>query len=123
MGDFSERFMARQRNARSAAASRKTNGTAPYDGATAEDTARVKGALRGACNVTACQAPGSAIYFNRSTKAYYCEHCAGRINRANPDAVGGALCVIDPEARAEREARRISPHLPPAMAAGRANRL
>lgn len=60
-----------------------------------------KGHKDGSCNVTACQEPG-ANFFNRSTKAYYCEFCARRINNfddtrkycqetfGNPD-----LCVRD----------------------------
>lgn len=60
-----------------------------------------KGLKNGSCNRTACQDPG-ANFFNRSTKAYYCEYCARRINNfddtrkycqetfGNPD-----LCVRD----------------------------
>lgn len=40
---------------------------------------QVKGKKYGLCNVTACQKPG-AKWFNKSTKAYYCEHCATGIN-------------------------------------------
>ena len=38
-----------------------------------------KGIKGGNCNVTACQKP-NAVYFNKSTKKYYCEHCAELIN-------------------------------------------
>ena len=38
-----------------------------------------KGKKRGRCNVTACQSPG-ANYYNKSTKKYYCRHCADQIN-------------------------------------------
>lgn len=38
-----------------------------------------KGKKNGSCNVTACQAPG-ALYFNKSTKKYYCKRCADEIN-------------------------------------------
>lgn len=38
-----------------------------------------KGKKGGRCNVTACQQPG-AWYFNKSTRAYYCQDCAREIN-------------------------------------------
>jgi hypothetical protein len=41
-----------------------------------------KGLKNGSCNVTACQEPG-AIYFNKSTRAYYCQDCAKEINKYN----------------------------------------
>jgi hypothetical protein len=58
----------------------------------------MKGDKNGNCNVTACQAPG-AIYFNHSTRKYYCPNCAGRINRVNHnDAMrlfGHELCTLN----------------------------
>lgn len=42
-----------------------------------------KGIKGGSCNVTACQAPNSAMYYNKSTRKYYCKACADAINRAN----------------------------------------
>lgn len=42
-------------------------------------TVQVKGEKYGLCNLTACQKPG-AQWFNKSTKAYYCENCAREIN-------------------------------------------
>ncbi len=33
------------------------------------------------CNVTACQAPESAFYFNTAMNAWYCHSCAYEINR------------------------------------------
>jgi hypothetical protein len=39
------------------------------------------------CNRTACRAPG-AIWWNTSTRAYYCTPCAHRINEGAP-----GLCV------------------------------
>jgi len=33
------------------------------------------------CNVTACQEPESAFYYNKVMHAYYCEHCARDIER------------------------------------------
>lgn len=47
-----------------------------------------KGLKNGSCNRTACQKPG-ATYFNKSTKAYYCEDCARAINWAG----GRADCM------------------------------
>jgi len=38
-----------------------------------------KGKKGGRCNVTACQQPG-AWYFNKSTRAYYCQECANEVN-------------------------------------------
>ena len=43
----------------------------------------VKGLYKGFCNRTACQLPNSAIYFNHSTRKYYCRHCADEINSCN----------------------------------------
>ena len=59
-----------------------------------------KGKKRGRCNVTACQSPG-ANYYNKSTKKYYCRHCADQINwpggRADVMALYGAplLCEFE----------------------------
>jgi hypothetical protein len=39
-----------------------------------------KGDRGGACNVTACQLPNSAEWFNHSTGRYYCESCAHVLN-------------------------------------------
>lgn len=44
----------------------------------------LKGKLNGNCNVTACQRP-HAHWYNTVTQAYYCQHCALKINRANPE--------------------------------------
>lgn len=55
----------------------------------------VKGIIGGDCNRTSCQAPG-AFWFNHSTRAYYCEACAGILNHANSDYLtpdGELLCV------------------------------
>lgn len=43
------------------------------------------------CNRTACQKPltPGAIYYNSSTNANYCPHCAFLINKHNPN-----LCVL-----------------------------
>lgn len=61
-----------------------------------------KGLKGGLCNVTACQKPDSAFYFNKSTEAYYCESCAKKINwpggHANTMALYGTplLCEFEP---------------------------
>lgn len=49
-----------------------------------------KGLKGGSCNRTACQAP-NAMWFNHSTRAYYCQWCARLINDAcrNDDFVKG----------------------------------
>lgn len=39
----------------------------------------LKGVHGGNCNVSSCQKP-NALYFNKSTKAYYCKECAEEIN-------------------------------------------
>ncbi len=62
-----------------------------------------KGQKGGACNVTACQLPGSAVYFNHSTRAYYCQTCARAINDANAHdsftiGLGHDLCTLDESA-------------------------
>jgi uncharacterized Zn ribbon protein len=39
-----------------------------------------KGKLNGSCNITSCQKPNSATWYNHSTRKYYCESCANRLN-------------------------------------------
>ncbi len=66
------------------------------------ETNTKKGVKGGDCNVTQCQEPDSAVYFNKSTRKYYCQHCAYEINKANrrdclelygvPD-----LCELEPD--------------------------
>lgn len=62
-----------------------------------------KGLKNGSCNVTACQRPNSAVYFNKSTRAYYCKQCAEQINwpggRADVMNLYGVplLCELDDE--------------------------
>jgi len=41
----------------------------------------VKGLEGGSCNVTACQSPHSAHYYNRVMDAWYCLDCATEIER------------------------------------------
>jgi hypothetical protein len=48
----------------------------------------------GRCFRASCRAPG-ATWFNKSSRAYYCQSCARKINDANPDArslYGAPLC-------------------------------
>lgn len=47
----------------------------------------LKGKREGNCNRTACQRPllKGRTWFNRVTRAYYCQHCAFLINDANTD--------------------------------------
>jgi hypothetical protein len=42
-----------------------------------------KGEFGERCNVTACQTPGQAFFWNLGTRAYYCIHCAVDIRRSN----------------------------------------
>lgn len=51
----------------------------------------LRGYYAGPCNRAACQAP-NARWFNRSTRAFYCESCAKLINRENPPFQGLPLC-------------------------------
>lgn len=57
-----------------------------------------KGEYNGLCNRSACLSPHNVIYYNHSTRAYYCPSCAGRINEENrADAMrlfGHDLCTI-----------------------------
>ena len=32
------------------------------------------------CNITSCQKPNSATWYNHSTQKYYCKSCAMRLN-------------------------------------------
>jgi hypothetical protein len=65
------------------------------------DESDLKGKQGGNCNRTSCQQP-NAIYFNHSTRAYYCEDCAHWLNNDIYNAIdaqrlyGHALCTYDP---------------------------
>ena len=65
-----------------------------------------KGKKGGRCNVTACQKPG-AMWFNKSTEAYYCEDCAREINwpggRADTMRLYGVplLCELEQEGKGD----------------------
>ena len=39
-----------------------------------------KGIYGGACNITHCQRPQSAFWYNHSTRKYYCRACAADLN-------------------------------------------
>lgn len=39
-----------------------------------------KGQFNGKCNITSCQKPNSATWYNHSTRKYYCPSCANRLN-------------------------------------------
>ncbi len=55
-----------------------------------------KGDFKGSCNRTACQKPG-AIFYNHSTRLYYCPDCADLINKMNPEShrmYGHDLCTL-----------------------------
>lgn len=40
----------------------------------------MKGNFKEECNITSCQKPNSATWYNHSTKKYYCTECANRLN-------------------------------------------
>jgi hypothetical protein len=39
-----------------------------------------KGKYGGSCNITRCQRPNSATWYNHSTRKYYCRGCACELN-------------------------------------------
>jgi len=61
------------------------------------DDQKVKGQKNGLCNRTACQSPYHVVYYNQSTRAYYCSSCAKKINDANRKDFGGELCILEDE--------------------------
>ncbi len=57
---------------------------------------KIKGQFKALCNRTACD-NFDAVYYNHSTKMYYCEECAHKINRVNPEShqiFGHELCTV-----------------------------
>ena len=56
----------------------------------------LKGKWRGNCERTSCQKP-DAVWYNYSTKKFYCKSCAKAINLANHDdsmkLYGHELCI------------------------------
>lgn len=54
-----------------------------------------------ACNRSACQVrlndkDGSRMW-NTETRAFYCQHCARRINISSIDSLGHAICITESE--------------------------
>ena len=72
---------------------------------------KVKGELNGKCNITRCQSEENVTWYNHSTRKYYCESCAKRLNNDEfnkRDAMrlfGHDLCtqVVEFKARPEIE--------------------
>lgn len=58
---------------------------------------KIKGEKHGLCNITACQSPDEVIWYNHSTRSYYCTVCAKRLNEVNKDDAeemfGHPLCT------------------------------
>jgi len=50
--------------------------TIPSFSSSADD----KGELNGKCNITRCQKPNSATWYNHSTRKHYCPSCTNRLN-------------------------------------------
>jgi uncharacterized protein YecA (UPF0149 family) len=63
----------------------------------AQKDPELKGKLNGNCNRRDCQKP-EALYYNHSTRLYYCESCANLLNRVNRDwsiySFGHDLCTL-----------------------------
>jgi hypothetical protein len=53
-----------------------------------------KGVSGGLCNRIACLKPG-AVFYNSSTRAYYCPECAAKINYWSRKDDGIDLCTLD----------------------------
>ncbi len=76
--------------------------------AKAAKKAALKGKQDGNCNVTACQKPG-ATWWNTSTRAYYCPHCASEINRWSRHDEGFEICFPSQSAAIVARATGASP--------------
>ncbi len=63
----------------------------------------MKGDYLEACNITACDTHKPAVYYNHSTRKYYCKSCAMRLNTDpynHRDAMrmfGHTLCTLETE--------------------------
>lgn len=74
----------------------------------------MKGEYKGSCNITACQKPNSATWYNHFNHQYYCPDCAFRLNtdvfnkRSADENLGHAMCteVIDHTIIEENEKQR-----------------
>lgn len=61
----------------------------------------MKGNYQEECNITACQKPNSAVFYNHSTQKYYCSECALRLNsdpfnkRDAMEMFGHDLCTLE----------------------------
>lgn len=61
----------------------------------------MKGNYNEECNITSCQRPNSAVWFNHSTRKYYCGSCAKRLNedvfnkRDAQEMFGHPLCTLE----------------------------
>lgn len=60
-----------------------------------------RGLIKGesACNRSACQEPldmrDGGRWWNTETQAYYCKHCARRINQSSVQSLGKAICITE----------------------------
>ncbi len=45
-----------------------------------DENTPLKGKKHGNCNITACQKPNSAVWYNHGTSKWYCEECAKWLN-------------------------------------------
>ena len=65
----------------------------------------MKGEHNQECNVTSCQKPNSAVWFNHSTRKYYCPSCARKLNddvfnaRDAQKMFGHKLCTLEEKER------------------------
>ena len=65
----------------------------------------MKGEYNQECNITSCQKPNSAVWFNHSTRKYYCPLCAKRLNedifnkRDAQEMFGHSLCTFEEKER------------------------
>jgi hypothetical protein len=61
-----------------------------------------KGEWGGECNRTVCKEP-LAVWYNHSTRKYYCQRCAGLINDANrkdaQEMFGHELCTLEDQTK------------------------
>jgi hypothetical protein len=58
---------------------------------------KIKGEFEGLCNRKACQTPENVVYYNTSTRMYYCPRCADLINEGSQQMVGKDICLQVPD--------------------------